>query len=284
MHTYNERLAQNMRQYEQAEAVCLRPDMPVVIRVDGRAFKHFTKGLKKPFDDVFRAVMRRTAQDLCAAVPDCIIGYTFSDEISLIVFPGNQDEPSRWFGYNTQKLASHTASMATFYFNRYFSEIVEQLVDFLEHNQDISPRGKAEKYPSQYIHCLQQKLWTATFDSRAFSLPLTELLEYLHFRQMDCVRNSVSAAARAELGKAASLWKNKSIGEMVDMLKATNRPWDSYTSQEKYGAFCVKVPHNFEKEVNGQVVHFVRNKWVVLSETPKLPQELQNLSQYFPAI
>ena len=284
MNQEHEKLAQAMRYYEQVDDVILRPDIPVIIRVDGRAFKNFTKGLKAPFDDVFREAMANTMLDMCAAVPDTVLGYTFSDEISLILFPSNVDEGSRWFGYNVRKMVSITASMATLFFNKRFAESIDNLRHKLISDHETPLEERFKEFPSTYFDCLESKLWTATFDSRAFSLPMSELLPYLQFRQMDCIRNSVPAVARAEFGKSASLWNKKSIGDMVHMLRNTEHPWDAYPSREKYGLFCVKHPQNFTKNVNGQVVEFTRKKWKLLEETPNLSQDKKSLIDYFPEI
>lgn len=279
-----ERLTQTMKYYEQVNDTIFRPDLPVIIRVDGRAFKNFTKGLKVPFDEVFREAMANTMLDMCAAVPDTILGYTFSDEISLIMFPSNVDEGSRWFGYNVRKMVSITASMATLFFNKRFGESIDNLRHKLISDHVTPLEERFKEYPSTYFDCLENKLWTALFDSRAFSLPMAELLPYLQYRQMDCVRNSVPAAARAEFGKSASLWDKKSIGDMVQMLKETQHPWEVYSSKEKYGLFCVKQPKNFTKKVNDQVVEFARNKWVLIEETPNLSQDKKGLINYLPEI
>lgn len=284
MYCDKETLAQKMREYERKEAVCLRPDMPVVIRVDGRAFKHFTKGLKTPFDNVFRDAMKDTMLTLCEQVPGCILGYTFSDEISLILYPENQNDESRWFGYNVQKLASNTASMATLYFNKFFAENVENLIRDLVYNCEITPQEKMSKYPSEYIERLRRKCWTATFDSRAFSLPISEIPNYLRFRQMDCVRNSVPAVARAVFGNSSSLWDKKGIGEMIEMLKTTNSRWDSFSSHDKYGAFCIKRPKQFQRELNGQTINFIRNKWEVCANTPNMETNQDDVIALFPKI
>lgn len=278
-----EMLTKTMREYESAESVYLRPDIPVVIRIDGRAFKNFTKGLKVPFDNVFRDAMKRTMAALCEAVPSCIIGYTFSDEISLILFSENQEDDSRWFRYSVQKIVSNTASMATLYFNRFFSENVDNLIRNFVYDND-APQEKMSECQSVYIECLKQKYWTATFDSRAFSLPFSEISNYLYFRQMDCVRNSVPAVARAEFGNSSSLWNKKGIGEMIEMLKNSDNPWNSFSSHDRLGVFCVKRPKHFQRELNGRIVDFIRNKWELYQDTPDMERDKKAIINLFPEI
>ena len=59
--------------------------MPVCIRLDGKAFHTFLKGFKKPFDDIFIKTMQDTMRYLCQNIQGCVLGYSQSDEISLIL-------------------------------------------------------------------------------------------------------------------------------------------------------------------------------------------------------
>ena len=44
--------------YEEVSKMRLTRRMPVVIRLDGRAFHTFTRGFKKPFDEIFNKAMQ----------------------------------------------------------------------------------------------------------------------------------------------------------------------------------------------------------------------------------
>ena len=46
--------------YEEVSKIRLTRRMPVIIRIDGKAFHTFTKGLEKPFDDIFVKTMQDT--------------------------------------------------------------------------------------------------------------------------------------------------------------------------------------------------------------------------------
>ena len=59
MSTQNYTLADRMKRYEQASKFYLTRRIPVIIRLDGKAFHTFTKGLKKPFDDVLNRTMQK---------------------------------------------------------------------------------------------------------------------------------------------------------------------------------------------------------------------------------
>ena len=78
-------LGDRMKQYEQVTQVRLIRRMPVILRLDGKSFHRFTRGFKKPFDPVMLTAMQNTMQELCNRVEGCVLGYTQSDEISLVL-------------------------------------------------------------------------------------------------------------------------------------------------------------------------------------------------------
>ena len=56
-----------------------------MIRLDGKAFHTFTKGYERPFDDELIKMMNETTQYLCENIQGVVMGYTQSDEITLIL-------------------------------------------------------------------------------------------------------------------------------------------------------------------------------------------------------
>lgn len=81
----NSNLAKRMKQYESVSKSTLIRRMPVIIRLDGRSFHTFTKGFKRPFDDVLVKTMQETMKYLCENIQGCVLGYTQSDEITLVL-------------------------------------------------------------------------------------------------------------------------------------------------------------------------------------------------------
>ena len=53
-------LGDRMKTYENVTRTYLTRRTPVVIRIDGKTFHSFTKGFKKPFDDVLVETMQQT--------------------------------------------------------------------------------------------------------------------------------------------------------------------------------------------------------------------------------
>ena len=66
--------------YEEVSKTRLVRRMPVIIRLDGKAFHTFTRGLDKPFDSDFNKAMQDTMKYLCENIQGCALGYTQSDE------------------------------------------------------------------------------------------------------------------------------------------------------------------------------------------------------------
>lgn len=100
-----------MRSYKSITDTHLIPRTPVIIQIDGRAFHTFTRGFKKPFDQVLMAAMRYTAEYLCRNIQGCVLAYTQSDEINLLLIDYEKLETSPWFDNRVQKLASIAAPL-----------------------------------------------------------------------------------------------------------------------------------------------------------------------------
>ena len=118
-------LATRMKEfYEGVPKTRLVRRMPVAIRLDGKAFHTFTRGFKKPFDEVLGKAMRKTMKYLCENIQGCVLGYTQSDEITLILLDYKYLNSDAWFDYEIQKMCSIAASMATMAFNKAFASNV----------------------------------------------------------------------------------------------------------------------------------------------------------------
>lgn len=110
--------------YEEIPKTKLMRRTPVAIRIDGKAFHIFTRGFEKPFDKVLVKSMQDTMQYLCENIQGCVLGYTQSDEITLILVDYKRLNSSAWFDYEVQKMCSIAASMATMAFNKAFEKTI----------------------------------------------------------------------------------------------------------------------------------------------------------------
>ena len=99
----NKSLGGRIKDYENISRHYITRRIPAIIRIDGKAFYTFTKGMKKPFDYVLMTTMQNTMKYLCENIQGCIFGYTQSDEISLVLTDYEKITTDAWFGYNIQK-------------------------------------------------------------------------------------------------------------------------------------------------------------------------------------
>ena len=80
----NDSLGDRMKShYENIPKTRLTRREPVIIRIDGKAFHTFTRGFRRPFDDILIESMQETMKYLCENIQGCKLGYCQSDEISL---------------------------------------------------------------------------------------------------------------------------------------------------------------------------------------------------------
>src|SRR5690242_15510466 len=106
-------LAGRMKGYESAFKIVLPNRLPVIIRVDGKAFHTYTKGCKQPFDATFMEAMNEAALELCREVQGTQLAYVQSDEISLLVNSYKRLKTSAWFDNQVQKMVSVAAAIAS---------------------------------------------------------------------------------------------------------------------------------------------------------------------------
>ena len=147
----HDRLGQRMKAYEATAQTKLVRRMPVAIRIDGKAFHTFTKGLHRPFDGILRAAMNNTMLLLAKNIQNCCFAYCQSDEITLILKDWDTLETDAWFDNKVQKLTSISASMATLYFNQEFRRLAEDEIFTWKNSlvpQSVEIQERVNKYPN----------------------------------------------------------------------------------------------------------------------------------------
>ena len=263
--TIGDRMKNN---YENITRYYLTRRMPVIIRVDGRSFHTFTKGFKKPFDDILVKTMQDTMKYLCENIQGCVLGYTQSDEISLVLTDYAELTTDAWFGNNLQKMCSISASMATLAFNKAFT-------------RNISKQSKRfyteylEEKDASYIETLEIAMNKgAMFDSRVFTIPKEEVCNALIWRQQDATRNSIQSVGQANFSQKEL--HGKSCNDIQDMLmlqKGIN--WNDYSTTIKRGSCCIKADDSLTEydEVGNICGYTERSKWVIDNEIPIFTQD-----------
>lgn len=200
----NDSLGDRMKVYEQQETSRhFIPRLPIIVRIDGKNFHTYTRKMAKPVDSNLQKAMCAATKALILE-SNAIIGYTQSDEITLLL----PDDKPVYFESRIFKLTSVLASIATMEFNR-----------------NMPP-------DKQY----------ATFDCRVFQVPNRyEAINCLIWRQMDAVKNSVSALAQVYFSHKQLNHVNTS-GKIELLKELHNVDWHSYSPYFRQGSF-------FKKEV-----------------------------------
>lgn len=122
----NDGLGDRMKAYEGIEANrLLIPNLPIICRLDAKAFHTWTRSCARPFDFKLQELFDRTAQFLVEKT-NAVVAYTQSDEITLILWNYNKPESEVMFNGRTQKLTSVLASMTTAYFNSIVPEYFDE--------------------------------------------------------------------------------------------------------------------------------------------------------------
>ena len=269
--TLGDRMKNN---YENITRYYLTRRMPVIIRVDGRSFHTFTKGFKKPFDDVLVKTMQDTMKYLCENVQGCVLGYTQSDEISLVLTDYAELTTDAWFGNNLQKMCSVSASMATLAFNKFFSGRVQEFMYDCcdEFGDDVLPEKQNDYELAHNVYF--KKFNAAMFDSRVFTIPKEEVCNYLIWRQQDATRNSIQSVGQANFSQKELHGKScNNIQDMLMLQKSIN--WNDYSTTLKRGSCCIKIDDGVTKydEVGNICDYIPSSKWVVDNEIPIFTQD-----------
>lgn len=255
-------LGERMKQYESANRIYLTRGVPVIIRLDGKAFHTFTKGMSRPFDTILKEAMNRTLLDLCGNIQGVKVGYTQSDEITLLLTDYETIETDAWFDYRKDKVETISASMATMFFNKNFLELVQNYESIKEKNPNT-----VSKYA-----VYSRKLLCAMFDSRAFNVPKEDVVNNFIWRQQDASRNSIQMYAQSCFSHKSLQGLNTSmLQEKLFTERGIN--WNNEPTENKRGVCAYKT----EVEVKPSVV---RNKWVIDYNIPLFSQDREYISKY----
>lgn len=241
--------------YENVPRTRLMRRCPVALRMDGKAFKHFTENFKKPYDRLFRDTMQETMLSLCQSIQGCVFGYTQSDEITLILVDYETFSQEAWLDYEIQKMVSTAASMTTMYFNKIFERKTREFVmencylidsddsfspdsDFVS-GDDFSPVENPDEELRRYVKIYNDAVSKgAMFDAQCFNVPKEEVTNLIYWRQLYAIRNSIQMAARTHLSSTEV--KNKITKEMKQMLEQIGITWEDYPVDCQRGACAIR--------------------------------------------
>lgn len=211
-------LGDRMKRYESAYRSVLTPRMPLIIRVDGKAFHTLTRKLPAfclPLSNVMETTMLR----LCEEVQGCVLGYVQSDEISLLLHTYKRHSSSAWFDGQVQKIVSVAAGIASSEFSLASADIFG--------------------YPRRSV----------VFDARVFVLPEIEVMNYFLWRQQDCLRNSVQMLAHSMF--SSKQCDRKNCEELKCMCATKGAPWEELDPAWQIG----KTAMRYVRTVDGAFRH-----------------------------
>lgn len=255
--------------YEQIPKTKLMRRCPVAIRIDGRAFHTFTRGFQKPFDEVLIKSMQETMKYLCENIQGCVLAYTQSDEITLILIDYKKLTSSAWFDYEVQKICSIAASMATMAFNNIFSKYVKEFDLELAYNDNGIDTKENRKLWEIYKKAINKG---AMFDARCFNIPKEEVTNLVYWRQLDASRNSIQMVGQANFSHKEL--QNKSCNDIQNMLmtqKGIN--WNDLPTYQKRGSCCVRNKIVIESDGVIETIQLrdtskSENKWIIDTDIP----------------
>lgn len=206
-------LADRIKRYEKSCSGKLLPRTPILIRIDGKAFHTYTRGMKKPFDKKLIDAMLYAGEMTARQMMGFKIGYHQSDEFTFLLTDYDKHETQPWFGGKKQKIISVSASFFTAYFNQ---------------------RMNIDKL--------------AFFDSRVFNCPKDDVANVFVWRQQDWTRNSIEMFARSHFSHNQLHKKNQS--QMHEMLHRIGENWADLSSVCKNGTFITKDGQRIHKKLS----------------------------------
>lgn len=211
---YERELGDRYKEMEAAETSddkdTLYPYEAFVIRVDGRAFHTFTRGMTKPFSTVLDECRNAAAAAVLKSLKPTF-AYHQSDEISFVWDQVKAPATEHPFGGRKDKLLTLVASLTSTAFAMKYAELT----------------GDFTKLPH--------------FDGRIagrFSSQLTALedaIQCVQWRENDAMRNSMqmygqSMFSHKELNK-------KSVGDIYDMCKDKGFDWFETAPEFRRGTY-----------------------------------------------
>lgn len=200
-------LGDRMKTYERYLPQKAINGLPIVLRLDGRAFHTWSKGLQRPFDPSLAQAMKDTTAYLVQET-NALCGYTQSDEISLLLLTTHSQQ-QHYFDGKIQKLISVSAAEATLFFHQ---------------------RKQSLPFPERQQHL------NAYFDCRFFQVPtISEAVNYFFWREQDAIRNSVAMLCQSHFSLKALQGKNTPI--MKQMLLEKGIDWLKIPSYHQSGSF-----------------------------------------------
>lgn len=272
-------LSDRMKSYENVTRNYLIPNMPIIVRIDGRAFHTYTKQkwCEHPYSSILIECFQKTTLKVCEETSNVVFAYHQSDEVSFFLKDYEKRDQQQIFQGNIQKIVSTFASKFTIHFNKFIQEALLLKMTYFETNPEVT--GQFVTYQRAQEDYSNLKI--AEFDARVFNLPVHEVTNYFIWRQKDWERNSVTQYASSIYSHNQLM--NKSTVEKLDMINQSgNKPWQNLAIHLREGTFFKKVEVELPiKELSEEQVKWLteeemvegvmtRKKWIIDHNSPVL--------------
>jgi len=202
----NDSLGDRIKRYEASYNHKAVQRMPLIIRVDGKAFHTLLRKAKKPFDENVQKSMLYAAKALAKEIQGFKAAYIQSDEATFVMTDYDTLNTCGWFNYEINKIISITASTMSVAFSRSFRR-------------------------------------DGIFDSRIFSVPKDDVANVFLWRARDWHRNSIQMYARSFFSNREL--HGKKIPEIHEMLFAIGKNWSECKNIDKNGVFIFNEENEF---------------------------------------
>lgn len=221
-----------MKDYEERFRRYLQRRVPVIVRVDGRAFQTFAREMDfdRPFSLALSEAMEIAAKALARDINNFKVGYIQSDKASFLLTDYDNLNTGAWFDYCQNKIESISASVMTAAFNEAIGA-------------------------------------TANFDARSFNIPKEDVVNYFLCLAQDWSDNSLQMYARSFYSSKQLM--NKTTADKHIMLKSIGKDWRTDVPERfKYGVWLTKDGTTFiepEYEAIKELLH----EYLFLVEPPQ---------------
>ena len=219
-------LGKRMKGYEDAFRQTALHRVPVMIRVDGRAFHTLTKHFDRPFDRKFMNAMISSAIDVAKDMQGFKAAYIQSDEATFCITDYDTINTSAWFNYNIQKMVSISAA-----------------------NMSVAL--------SQREYCCTGGV-LPIFDSRAFNVPIDDVVNAFLWRAKDWERNSLQMYAQHFFSEKQL--RGKHSADIHEMLYGIGKNWTiDLINCERNGTFLIGGDNSSESDLLVRKGMVIRN-------------------------
>jgi len=236
-----ETLGDRLKFYESRWEESISAKDHIVIRIDGHKFSKYTKGFKRPFDEILSKAMEQTTTELVKEF-QAVVGYTQSDEITLVIpspkptkvhYNKLPTEQNHAYNGRVQKMASLASGFATMAFNRVMNKLITEFGYSLM-------KGEYSLEDNKYLNDIEDKIGSAWFDARVYSVDSDiEAFNSVLWRVRDAEKNSRSMFAQAYC-KHKDLQNMTGKEQVQFCLDTTGEDWGKVDDRYKYGILVKK--------------------------------------------